>query len=48
MILSEYGIDWRMGYLIFTLAMVVIGLAFWWLIRMLLDRWGGSNGSHKA
>jgi magnesium transporter len=45
MILTEYGIDWKMGYVIFTLAMVVIGFLFWWFIRALMERWGGSNGA---
>jgi magnesium transporter len=43
--LSEYGIDWRVGYIVFSIAMVTLGLALWWVVRMLTDRWGSSNGS---
>jgi magnesium transporter len=48
MILGEYGIDWRTGYLIFTAGMIVLGLGSWWIVRMLIDRWGASNGSHQT
>jgi magnesium transporter len=48
MILNEYGIDWRFGYLIFTVALVVIGIASWWLISKLVARWGVTNGSTEA
>ncbi|MHB1317652.1 MAG: hypothetical protein ACYCYF_03435, partial [Anaerolineae bacterium] len=45
MILSEYGIDWRMGYLVFTMALVVVGIASWWIVAKLVSRWGVTNGS---
>ena len=45
MILSEYGINWQTGYLAFTIAMVLIGVAAWWLVSKLVDRWGVTNGS---
>ena len=43
--LSEYGIDWRVGYIAFIVAMVVIGFVLWWLVGKIVDRWGVSNGA---
>ncbi len=47
LILNEYGIDWRLGYLIFTAAMVALGFGSWWIVKALVDKWGVSNGSLK-
>ena len=43
--LSENGIDWRIGYTAFSVAMLVLGLVLWWLVSKLVDRWGVTNGS---
>lgn len=43
--LSEYGVDWRVGYLVFFIAMLVFGVVLWWVVRVVADRWGASNGS---
>lgn len=37
------GIDWRISYSVFMLAMIVLGLLTWlWLVRA-IDRWGNMN-----
>ena len=46
--LSEYGIDWRVGYTAFSVAMLVLGFVLWWLVSKLVDRWGVTNGSTHA
>ncbi len=46
--LSEYGIDWRVGYTAFSVAMLLLGLVLWWLVSKLVDRWGVTNGSTHA
>lgn len=43
--LTEYGIDWRIGYLVFTVAMLAIGVATWWLVSKLVDRWGATDSA---
>ncbi len=48
MILSEYGIDWRIGYVAFTAAMVILGLGFWWVVGRLVAKWGIVNGSSHS
>lgn len=40
MMLNEYGINWRIGYLLFTLAMILIG----WLTWLYLKKYLGGNG----
>jgi len=52
--MSEYsmmmkGIDWRLAYTLFSLAMVVIGLATWLIIVWALDkrRWTIKNSLYK-
>ena len=47
-ILDMYGIDWKIGYLVFTAAMVLLGFASWWIISALVDKWGISNGTSRA
>jgi magnesium transporter len=43
--LDEIGTDWPLGYIVFTGAMLVLGLILWWLVSKLVDRWGVSNGA---
>jgi magnesium transporter len=45
--LKEYNIDWRIGYMGFSLAMMVLGLGLWWIVRTLADRWGILSGSMR-
>jgi len=42
--LSEYGIDWRIGYIAFFVAMAVFGVVLWWLVGKIVDRWGVLSG----
>jgi magnesium transporter len=32
------GIDWRISYSLFTLAMILLGWAVWWWLKKILDR----------
>ncbi len=43
--LAEYGIDWRIGYLAFTVGMLLVGIGTWWLISRLVDRWGVTDST---
>ncbi len=43
--LAEYGVDWRIGYLSFTVGMLLVGIATWWLVSKLVDRWGVTDNS---
>ena len=45
--LSEYRIDWRIGYIAFFVAMAVFGFVLWWLVSKIVDRWGVSSGGCK-
>ena len=40
MILSNYSVDWRVGYAAFLMAMVVFALAGWLVVRRLINRMG--------
>lgn len=47
--ISEYGIDWRIGYVAFTIAMGLLGFLLYWIVRTVADKWSVSNGSmHKS
>jgi magnesium transporter len=42
--LEELHIDILIGYLAFTFAMLLLGVATWWLVSKLMDRWGATDG----
>lgn len=46
MMLEDYGVDWRVGYLLFWLAMVILGVGLWSVIRGWIDR-RMSNGVRR-
>ncbi len=48
MMINEYGVDWRIGYFIFSLAMLLLGIGCWWIVSKLVKRWGATNGAMHA
>ena len=42
--LEKLHIDLVMGYLAFTFGMLLLGVATWWLVSKLVDRWGATDG----
>lgn len=46
--LEEIHIDLIMGYLAFGIGMLAIGVATWWLVSKLVDRWGTTDGVKYA
>ena len=45
LILEHYGVDWKAGYLAFSVAMFAMGLGLFWIVQMFAERWGRTNGS---
>jgi len=41
--LEELHIDVLTGYLAFTFGMLLLGVATWWLVSKLVDRWGATD-----
>lgn len=46
--LDDYGIGWRLGYPLFALAMTILGLALWRIIRTWIDHRMGNGGRATA
>ena len=46
--LKELHIDVVMGYLAFGIGMLAIGVATWWLVSKLVDRWGATDSVKYA
>lgn len=46
--LEKLHIDLVMGYLAFTFGMLLLGVATWWLVSKLVDRWGATDGLNYA
>lgn len=44
MIMGEYNIDWRIGYLAFSIALMVLGWLTWWWVVRAIDRSQSKNG----
>jgi len=47
-LLDAFHIGWPLGYAGFSLAMLVLGVGLWWLVRILAEHWGGSNGKRQT
>jgi len=48
MMLEDYGVDWRVGYPLFSLAMVLLGVGLWRVLRGWINRRMGNGGSMQA
>ncbi len=44
MIIDDYNINWRIGYLAFSLALVVLGWLTWWWVVKTIDHSQSRNG----
>jgi magnesium transporter len=45
MMLHDHGVDWRLGYPLFALATVLLGVGLWGVIRSWINRRMGNGGS---
>lgn len=41
--MEKHHIDWRIGYVVFTLAMFVISLILWYILKRFINKWGGGR-----
>lgn len=48
MMLDHYGADWRLGYPLFSLALLLLGVGLWRVIRGWISRRMGNGGSVSA